>query len=141
MSSTLAGEALAFNQALSELEWLQMLIRDVLWGDVELSDWTQSLTPFVAVLREDCKMKSSLKQGAITDAKSLYDAINKAPTSRQDRRTAIELAIILNSIRKAGTTVRWAPHPRMVADVLTKDDLSKSNGALEEVLKTGRLAL
>ena len=60
MSSTLAGEALAFNQALSELEWLQMLIRDVLWGDVELSDWTQSLTPFVAVLREDCKMKSSL---------------------------------------------------------------------------------
>lgn len=142
VASTLAGEALAFNQAISELEWLQVLIRDIVCGDVELTDWTQSLTPFVAVLPDTCKLKGTLDQGLITDAKSLYDTIQKeSPSSRQDRRTAIEIAIILNSIKKADTIVRWAPHPRMVADVLTKDDLSRSNGALEEVLRTGRLAL
>ncbi|CAK9069062.1 Protein SENSITIVITY TO RED LIGHT REDUCED 1 [Durusdinium trenchii] len=138
VASTLAGEALAFNQAISELEWLQVLIRDIVCGDVELTDWTQSLTPFVAVLPDTCKLKGTLDQGLITDAKSLYDTIQKeSPSSRQDRRTAIEIAIILNSIKKADTIVRWAPHPRMVADVLTKDDLSRSNGALEEVLRTG----
>ena len=29
----------------------------------------------------------------------------------------------------------------MTADALTKDDISKANGALEEVLRTGRLCL
>ncbi|CAK9022106.1 unnamed protein product [Durusdinium trenchii] len=101
VASTLAGEALAFNQAISELEWLQVLIRDIVWGDVELTDWTQSLTPFVAVLPDTCKLKGTLDQGLITDAKSLYDTIQKeSPSSRQDRRTAIEIAIILNSIKK-----------------------------------------
>jgi hypothetical protein len=72
----------------------------------------------------------------------LFDALKKAnPPSRQDRRTAIEIAIIIEAMRKSKSLLRWMPHPRMVADVLTKDDLTKSNGALEELFRTSTLAL
>ena len=142
VSSTLAGEALSFSQALAEVEWLQLMIRDVLHGDVHKDDWRKSIVPFVAILREECQLRSRLKQCHITDAKSLFDAITKeSVTSRQDRRTAIEIAIILDALKKSGSTVRWTPHPRMIADVLTKDNIAKSNGALEEVLRTSRLSL
>lgn len=142
VSSTLAGEALAFNQALSEVEWLQLMIRDVLHGDVHKEDWRKSIVPFMTVLREDCQLKKRLQQCCITDAKSLFDALQKESiNSRQDRRTSIEVAIILDAIESSGSVVRWSPHPKMVADVLTKDNIAKSNGALEELLRTGKLAI
>ena len=142
VSSTLAGEALAFSQAMAEVEWLQLMIRDVLHGDVHREDWRKSIVPFVSVLREECQLKESLEQCSITDAKSLFDAVsNENSNSKQDRRTAIELAIILEGLRKSGSSVRWSPHPRMIADVLTKDNMAKSNGALEELLRTSKLAL
>ena len=67
-----------------------------------------------------------------------FDSLKKEnPSSRQDRRTAIEIAIIIESMQKSKSILRWSPHPRMVADVLTKDDVAKSNGALEEMFRTG----
>ena len=142
VSSTLAGEALAFSQGLSEVEWLQIMFRDIVYGDVDRVDWTSSIRPYLTVMRQESLLKGRLAQCAVTDAKSLYDSIFKeCPTSRQDRRTSIELAIIIEAIRASQSTVRWTPHPRMVADVLTKDDISKSNGAFEEVLRTGKLSL
>ena len=142
VSSTLAGEALSFSQALAEVEWLQLMIRDILHGDVHREDWRKSIVPFVAVLREECEPKCRLQQCHVTDAKSLFDAISKDSVgSRQDRRTAVEIAIILDALRKSRSTVRWAPHPKMIADVLTKDNIAKSNGALEEVLRTSKFSL
>lgn len=86
-------------------------------------------------------MKKGLEQCSITDAKGLYDALlKKCPSSRQDRRTSVELAMIFEALSKAQSTVRWTPHPRMIADVFTKDDITKSNGALEELLRTGKFA-
>ena len=142
VSSTLAGEALSFSQALAEVEWLQLMIRDVLHGDVCKDDWRKSIVPFVAILKEECELKERLQQCHITDAKSLFDAIIKESVgSRQDRRTAVEIAIILDSLKRSGSTVRWTPHPKMIADVLTKDNIGKSNGALEEVLRTSKMSL
>ena len=142
VSSTLAGEALAFNQALAEVEWLQLMIRDILHGDVHKEDWKKSIVPFITVLSSECELKSRLQQCSVTDAKSLFDAISKeSTTSRQDRRTAIEIAIILDTIKQSSSSVRWSPHPKMIADVLTKDNIAKSNGALEEVLRTSRLSI
>jgi hypothetical protein len=148
VTSTLASEALSFSQALGELEWIQILIRDILHGDVNTVDWTRSLMPFVGVLKEDSELRAAMYKGPIleqctvTDAKSLFDSLKKEnPSSRQDRRTSIELAIIIQSMRRSNSILRWSPHPRMIADVLTKDDISKSNGALEELFRTGTLAL
>jgi len=114
----------------------------MLHGDVHREDWRKSIAPFVTVLREECQLKERLEQCSVTDAKSLFDAVsNENSSSKKDRRTAIELAIILENLRRSKSSVRWSPHPRMVADVLTKDNIAKSNGALEELLRTSRLAL
>ena len=53
----------------------------------------------------------------------------------------MEIAIIIESMQRSSSILRWSPHPRMIADSLTKDDISKTNGALEELLRTGTLAL
>ena len=142
VSSTLAGEALAFSQALGEVEYLQIMYRDVMFGDVSRSNWRESISPFLAVLKKDCSLDQRQGQCQITDAKSLYDAVIKqSPASRQDRRTAVEMSIIVEAMRNADGVLRWSPHPKMPADVLTKDDLGKSNGALEAVLKSSHLGL
>ena len=51
----MASEALAFSQALGELEWIQIMFRDVLFGDVNRSEWTTSLFPFVAMCSNRCQ--------------------------------------------------------------------------------------
>ena len=58
-----------------------------------------------------------------------------------DRRTAVDLALLGQSFQAAGTTIRWIPHPRTPADMMTKSDISKGNAALTEMLRTGRLML
>ena len=142
VSSTLAGEALSFSQALGEMEWLQVMFRDIVFNDVCRKDWRQTLMPFIGVLRDECELQERLGQCSITDAKSLFDTVQKGnPTSRQDRRTSVELAIISEAMSQAKGVLRWSPHPKMIADTLTKDDIARSNGALEEVLRTGRLSL
>ena len=54
-----------------------------------------------------------LSQCGITDAKSLFDSLKKEnPTSHQDRRTSIEIAIIIESMRKSkvlAEMVVWWP--------------------------------
>jgi len=103
--------------------------------------------PFIGVLKDSSQLRTHIhgdmqEQCTITDAKSLFDSLKKEnPTSRQDRRTSIEIAIIIESMQRSKSVLRWSPHPRMIADVLTKDDIGKSNGALEELLRTGTLAL
>ena len=78
----------------------------------------------------------TVKQCNITDAKSLYDAMYKqCRASRQDRRTALELAVIVDAMQKSGTHIRWTPHQRMPVDVLTKSDITRGNGALLHILK------
>ena len=142
VASTLASETLAFGQALGELEWIQLMIRDVLHGDICKENWINSISPFLSILKSDCQIKEIMQQCSITDAKSLFDSLTKHnQSSRQDRRTAIELSIIHEEIVKTKSIIRWTPHPKMIADVLTKDDISRSNGAFEEVLRCGKLAL
>ena len=140
--STLGGEALAFSQCVAEVEWLQIMYRDITRGDVTTEDWTRFTSPFLGVLRQGCSLEARQPQCQGTDAKSLYDALYKqCPTSRQDRRTAIDVAIIVGAIKKANATLRWMPHQRMIADALTKDDLAKTNGAFQELLKSSTLRI
>jgi hypothetical protein len=139
VASILAGEALSVSQGLGELEWLQIMFQDVVLGNVSRSDWKSSLSPFLAVMKEDCVLQNRLEQCEVTDAQSLFDNLKKqSPTSRQGRRRSSELAIIIESLRKSKSCLRWCPHPRLIADALTKDDIGTSNGGLEELLRTSR---
>lgn len=142
VTSTMAGETLSMSQCLGEVEWLQVFFRDLCYGDVKVQNWQKSVLPFTMYLPEECSLVARQEQAHITDAKSLYDAIYKqCPASRQDRRTALELAVIVDAMQKAGSLIRWSPHQRMPVDLLTKDDFSKTNGALLHLLRTGMLKI
>ena len=69
------------------------------------------------------------------DAKSLYHVLRKGSAdSRQDRRNATEMAIVADSLARIGPTIRWIPHPQTPADGLSKAELTKTNGALEDAV-------
>ena len=142
VSSTLAGETLALSACLAEMEWLQVLFRDVFFHDIDPLSWGKTLEPFAALLREDCTLRGRQDSACVVDAKSVFDVLIKnSAGSKQDKRTAIDLCIIRDSLRKAGCRVRWVPHWAMVSDGLTKADVAKSNAALEQMLRTGRFRL
>eukprot|EP00439_Symbiodinium_sp_Y106_P059202 s5068_g8.t1 len=140
--STFGGETQAMLQGLAEADWLQIMLRDALHHDVKLRDWRNSLSPHMLVMRSGVEAPSRQPQCSVTDAKSLFDCLLKEhPQGRQDRRSALELAIIVKDLQETKSMVRWTPHQKMLVDALTKVNPLKSNGALDCFLKTGLLSL
>eukprot|EP00959_Pyramimonas_sp_CCMP1952_P466729 9490458-Pyramimonas_sp.AAC.1 len=59
----------------------------------------------------------------VTDCKSLYDHVkaNTSPSSLEDKRCAIDVVVIKDSVQRCGASFRWCPTNRQLADALTKD--------------------
>ena len=140
VASTLAGETLALSASLAEVEWLQVFLRNVVHSDVDHTNWAASTGPFGAILNTGSSLNSRQDAAAVVDAKSVFDTLtrNTAGSSKQDKRTAIELSIIIiESLGHSGSKVRWVPHWGMPSDQLTKADISKANAALGQFMRTG----
>eukprot|EP00959_Pyramimonas_sp_CCMP1952_P402793 8440609-Pyramimonas_sp.AAC.1 len=113
-----------------------------MFQDVDIQDQVRCSSPFTTVLRSNCRLGSRERQVHVVDAKSIYDTMLKdGNASARDRRTAIDLAIICEALERAQGKVRWNPHGRMPVDQLTKDDVSKGNAALFDLMTSGRLVL
>eukprot|EP00959_Pyramimonas_sp_CCMP1952_P058466 1221026-Pyramimonas_sp.AAC.1 len=54
--STLAGETQALSAAVAEVEFLQVMCRDVIFRDVDIPDCRRASGPFTIVLRTDCAL-------------------------------------------------------------------------------------
>lgn len=136
--ATLAGEALGLSAAIFEVEWMQCMYQDVVFAKLLSPDWRRSMLPFGVMLRSSCTLGARQNQAHVIDAKSVFDVLQKAATgSRQDRRTALELAIIAEALRSAGAPApRWVPHARMPADALTKEYCTLVNSALDHLIRT-----
>ena len=109
VSSTLAAESRSLATASGTVEWIMLLLSEVLDGPFKL---------------RDCREKLSVRKPIlVTDCKSLYDHLMSpsAPTAIEDRRTSIDVVIIRESIRSLSAFMRWVPTDRMLADALTKD--------------------
>ena len=46
---------------------------------------------------------------AVTDAKSLYDAVIKEQFSAQEKRAALEVCVIRDSLKALNGQMRWVP--------------------------------
>ena len=87
-------------------------------------------------------MKNYVEALSIIDAKSVYDAVIRNGSSfKQDRRTAIDLAMARETLQHVQATIRWCPHTKMSADALAKADVSKGNDAMTSVLGLGTYCL
>ena len=109
VSSTLAAESQSLSIAAGTVEWVMLLLSEVLDG------------PF---LMKNCRTKLAARKPILAvDCKSLFDHLMSpsAPTAIKDRRTSIDVAIIRESLRSMMAHLRWVPTDRMLADALTKD--------------------
>ena len=65
----------------------------------------------------------------VVDAKSVFDASNTEQATGEDDRSALEIAVVQDSLAKLQGRLRWIPHNDNPADMLTK-----LSGAHEEPL-------
>ena len=107
VASTLAGEAQSFSIACGTAEWVSLMLMEAQQGSIDLRNPQGVRCPIIG----------------ITDCKSLYDAANtvSSPSKLEDKRVAIDLAIIRQAIERTQMNIRWAPTELMLADSLTKD--------------------
>ena len=56
----------------------------------------------------------------VTDARSLYDHINKTGSMPTERQTLIDLLIARDLTEAKAMTVRWVPTTHQLADIFTK---------------------
>ena len=108
VSSTLSAEAQSMAVASSMCEWISLLVSEALDGPRFVHSCWNRQHERVVILATDCK--------------SLYDHLSSqsAPTL-DDRRTAIDIIIIRDSINRLKASLRWLPTNRMLADALTKE--------------------
>lgn len=78
----------------------------------------------------------------ITDCKSLYDHLSSlsSVTKCDDKRVAIDLSILRQSIARTGMAIRWCPTQLQVADGLTKDQMDPAD-LLRAILSIGEYQL
>ena len=128
VASTLAGETQVFCLASGLAEWLSLMISEINQGSFDLRQCNQYLasTPVVGV----------------TDCKSLYDALHSpgSPSKTENKRVAIDLAILKQCQARTGMSVRWAPAELMIPDALTKDHSDPAD-LLRSVLEHGTYQL
>ena len=60
--------------------------------------------------------------------------------SKQNQRSAINLALLRVDFEKIGTKVRWVPPTRMPVDIMTMSDGSTGNAVLSAWEQQGRLS-
>ena len=116
VNSTLAGETIAMSAALADAEWTQIMIQDIFESDSDRA-------------RQD-RRESSISGGSPQQLHSLqatasrpfdrlevsFALIKECAGSRQDRRTAVDFAIVRETLKAQGSHIRWIPHPLMLAD-------------------------
>ena len=109
VSSTLGAESQSMSLATGTVEWLLLLLSEILDGPLDIRS-----------CRDMLKVRQPI---LVTDCKSLYDHLlsPSSPTSIEDRRTSIDVVIIRESCKLMAAFVRWVPTDRMLADALTKD--------------------
>ena len=88
--------------------------------------------------RPDEVLRLLPKSCAITDCKSLYDALEKNESlglGLSEKRTAIEVTATRQQMQATGIETRWVNSDRQLADVLTKPTASPIS--IQRLLKTG----
>lgn len=107
--NTLSAECQAMILGVGNIHWHRFLLLELLGQDMTDQQWEEKLTsiPFVSIV----------------DSRSLYDCLNKLVCTYaqiEDKRTAIDVAILKDDLKRTGGHVRWIAGTNMIADPLTK---------------------
>lgn len=125
--NTLSAECQSLIAGVGQVHWHRYLLLEVTGADMTEKDWEHRLAtvPYVAVV----------------DSKSLYDCMNRLVCTYaqvEDKRTAIDVAILKDDLQKTGGHLRWIEGDNMIADSLTK---RMNNSFLRSVCNSGKWTL
>ena len=110
--STLSAETQAIVESTAVACWYRFILAECLYAHLLKDlpkDWEAAI--------------DTLEFGIITDAKSVYDALTKSTgisSTVGDKRTAIDLSIIREYLRRHKGCIRWIDGTLQLADSLTK---------------------
>ena len=109
VGSTFAGESQVLTDGLGHAEWISCHLAEAKYADFSLPKRDQFLSDF--------------KLQAIVDCKSIYDHLQNyaSPGSIGDKRVAIDLVIIRETLKRVGGLIRWVPTWLQLADAMTKE--------------------
>ncbi|CAE6964999.1 GIP [Symbiodinium sp. CCMP2592] len=121
--NTLLCESIALSTAMGALErqvatWESFTKSD--YNPCECVDDEDDLDDLPTVLATEDPRYTDPKSVAIADAKSLFDALHAEQSHGEDDRSALEIAIIQQSLERLKGRIRWVPHNENPADGLTK---------------------
>ena len=106
VTSASASEAMGLSEAIKQGDCVRALWSEVVLG-LNLREWREqeNVPPLISV----------------TDSKGNYDHLrNETVGTSEDRRSAIDLAIIREDLSRPQTFLRWVDGKAQVADALTK---------------------
>eukprot|EP00435_Cladocopium_sp_Y103_P030061 s1739_g7.t1 len=146
VASTLAGEAQAYSTATAVCEWMSLMLAEAIDGKFDLrasNNWQDTSAPTVVI--SGLKLRDQIRKVPIigvTDCKSLYDNLTSmsSVSKTDDKRVAIDIAIVKQSMSRCGLVTRWCPTELMLADGLTKDQLDPAD-LLRSILHLGEYQL
>ena len=137
VNSFLAAETQSLSRGLSELAWSVTVFNEMINPQFKLEDWEKEIKQrkLQALTRSNCS-DGLRKTLGVVDAKSLSDHLVKETVgSTEDKRTAIEMQAIRQSLAELAAQIKWVPHCRLTMDCLIK----RNREPLLELLRTGVL--
>ena len=154
-AGSLAAEANAMAAACHQAEWTQQAfceLTNALYDPMvrrrTLHEWERS-SPRASfdlnvrgalIVRNDIDGKLK-KNMCITDARALYDALERDSLKSKEKQVALVTAEIKQVMAVTGLIPRWMPHNNMAVDGLTKEMKKANLKPLMSLMKTGRLRL
>ena len=105
-SSSLLNESCAFSETLADAEWVASwlgLAKDLNY-DLRKRDKLNREIKITSILSEkDCELDIA----SITDAKSFYDTLSQEQYTGAEKRAALEVCVIRDTLEALGAKARW----------------------------------
>ena len=122
----MAAESAALSKALDRQLYLRLMVETILYGQPEIHD-------------KDWRVELRVPGILVTDAKSLYDNLQKEGSLPTERQTLLDVLVAKDLVERKCITVRWLPNTHQFADFLTKATAATDN--LQTFLRHGLLSL
>ena len=126
-------ETYAASSAVVEMTWIKALWESMTWKDFGILTQGRSSRPLKTMTYHD--PESTL----VMDSSGLFDALD-SDLPQDDRKSALEVPIIEEFMRRAMCRPRWCSHNRNAADAMTKFKGGHSE-PLFTLLRIGRYTL
>ena len=120
--SSAAAEAQEATDAEEEGLYTRLVLAEVVYGNLDLKNWTESARLVPSALVLDCKC--------------LYDALSRSESTAlglADRRSALEAYALKENMAHTFTSLRWVHSFAQLADMLTKHSAESRAAYLEFV--------